>query len=127
MVQPEGYQSGVNDNLVCKLHKAIYGLKQAPRVWNEKLKSTLMNLGYIPTKSDSSLYIQCKQKKIAYILVYVDDIIITGNDSQVMDQTIKYLDQVFSIKDLGNLHHFIGIEVIQTSKSEMVLCQKSTY
>lgn len=106
MEQPKGYKKESSNNLVCKLHKAIYGLRQAPRVCNEKLKSALIDLGFTPTKSNSSLYMQCKQEKVTYILIYVDDIIITGNDNRKINQTVKHLDKMFSIKDLGDLHYF---------------------
>ena len=99
MQQPIGYSQGTE--LVCKLHKAIYGLKQAPRVWYEKLQTTLVKLGYKATKSDTSLYIRTTANSTTYILVYVDDIIITGKINKCIQNTIQFLDQCFSIKDLG--------------------------
>ena len=109
--------------MVCKLHKAIYGLKQAPRVWYEKLKSTLISLEYKPTRSDNSLYIKINDIGATYILVYVDDLIITGNSNDEIKHVTCYLHQTFSIKDLGNLSYFLGIEVHGKSQSELILTQ----
>ena len=122
MQQPEGYVQ--NNKLVCKLHKAIYGLKQAPRVWYEKLKSTLSSLGFSPTKSDNALYVKLHEGKTVYILVYVDDILVTGDNDEEVNKIISYLNHTFSIKDLGNLNYFLGIEILQKNNTEIILSQK---
>jgi len=109
---------------VCKLDKAIYGLKQAPRVWYEKLKTTFVNLNYHPTKSDNSLYIKNHNNITVFILVYVDDIIIIGNCIKEIRYVTDYLNNKFSLKDLGNLKYFLGIEVIRKSEHELILCQR---
>jgi len=74
MTQPPGFEVG-DKSLVCKLNRALYGLKQAPRQWFDKLKSTLLQLGFVGSKCDSSLFIYTHQKHTVYLLVYVDDII----------------------------------------------------
>ena len=81
MTQPPGYVDKDNPTYVCRLQKAFYGLKQAPRAWYTKLKTFLFNLGFINSKSDTSLFIyQCRLVTI-YFLVYVDDLLVTGNCS----------------------------------------------
>ncbi|KAJ0872693.1 putative RNA-directed DNA polymerase [Helianthus annuus] len=78
MSLPEGYQS--NDlSKVCKLNKSLYGLKQAPRMWNEKLVSVLLSIDFIQSKCDNSLFIKSKNGIFVVLLVYVDDIVVTGN------------------------------------------------
>ena len=109
MVQPEGFTIG-NSQLVCKLNKALYGLKQAPRAWFSKLSSALHSLGFKAAKSDSSLFIRVSHTCILYVLVYVDDVIITGNSSTAISSLIQTLHGTFSFKDLGRLHYFLGIE-----------------
>lgn len=95
MQQPEGYIT--ESNKVCRLHKAIYGLKQASRSWHEKLKATLLEFGFTPTKSDNLLYMK-NNGNTTYLLVYVDDIIITGdNDNEILN-TIQLLDKLFPSK-----------------------------
>ena len=79
MRQPPGFENEVAPHLVCKLDKAIYGLKQAPRAWYSKLSSKLIELGFQASKSDTSLFIYSKQGVTLFMLIYVDDIIVTGN------------------------------------------------
>ena len=75
-VQPEGFSIGTN--LVRKLHKALYSLKQALRSWFERLVATLHKFGFTSSKCDPSLFIYTQGSITTYVLVYVDDIIVTG-------------------------------------------------
>lgn len=98
-------------NQVCRLRKSLYGLKQASRKWFEKLVSELISLGYKQSKNDYSMFIKRSSTFITIVAVYVDDIIVTGDNSAEIDALKSHLDHVFSIKDLGILHYFLGIEV----------------
>ena len=91
MIQPLGFVDSTVPTHICKLHKSIYGLKQAPRAWYDKLSSFLLTLGFKQSKSDSSLFIYSKQDIILFLLVYVDDMLLTGNDSRVMSDIIRQL------------------------------------
>jgi hypothetical protein len=115
MKQPSGFRNPEHPDYVCCLTKAIYGLKQAPRAWYSALKHALTEFGFINSKSDSSLFVFHTSSTIAYCLVYVDDLIITGNNSVFVASIIDHLGQKFSIKDLGSLHFFLGVEVIPTT------------
>ncbi|KAL0352258.1 UNVERIFIED_CONTAM: Retrovirus-related Pol polyprotein from transposon RE1 [Sesamum calycinum] len=77
MNQPMGSLSPDHWEYVCKLRKALYGLKQAPRAWYGKIVEFLTHSGYLMTSIDSSLFIKAKKRKLAIVLVYVDDLIIT--------------------------------------------------
>jgi histone deacetylase 1/2 len=110
MDQPPGFQN-TNKALVCKLHKALYGLKQAPRAWFERLHKALLSLQFKPSKCDPSLFVYSASNEVVYVLVYVDDIILTGNSSTLIQRFITQLDQQFSLKQLGTLNYFLGIEV----------------
>ncbi|KAK9048876.1 hypothetical protein SSX86_032155 [Deinandra increscens subsp. villosa] len=112
MAQPPGFINPSFPNHVCKLNKAIYGLKQASRAWYEELKTYLLSQGFISTISDSSLFIHTTGPSPLYVLVYVDDIIITGPSHNLIDHFIHSLSVKFSLKDLGSLSYFLGIEVI---------------
>lgn len=81
MHQPPGYKSKEFPDHVCKLNKAIYGLKQAPRAWNSGFASFVLNLDFSCSKSDASLFIFNKNGRAAYLLLYVDDIILTASDT----------------------------------------------
>jgi hypothetical protein len=117
MTQPQGYIDPNHPNLVCKLHKSIYGLKQAPRAWFESFTSQLLHLGFTASTADSSLFIYKNQSVIAYLLLYVDDIVLTSNTPPYLDHLINQLNTVFDLKDLGTLHYFLGLQVSRTTNS----------
>jgi histone deacetylase 1/2 len=111
MHQPEGYIDSAKPYHICKLTKAIYGLKQAPRAWYDSLRHTLLGWGFQNTKSDSSLFVLKGTGHITFVLIYVDDIIVTGSNNNFLETFITQLNTAFSLKDLGHLHYFLGIEV----------------
>ena len=82
MQQPQGFRDPQFPQHVCKLQKAIYGISQTPHAWYTKLRNFLLSIGFIMSKSDSSLFIHSKKMFIVFLLVYVDNIIITGTSSQ---------------------------------------------
>ena len=111
MRQPLGYEDDRLPKYVCKLDKALYGLKQAPRVWYSRLSSQLTRYGFVASKSDTSLFIYCKLNVTIYMLIYVDDIIVVSSSQLATDALLKDLSKEFALKDLGDLHYFLGIEV----------------
>ncbi|KAJ0852435.1 putative RNA-directed DNA polymerase [Helianthus annuus] len=115
MVQPPGYVHPQFPNHVCKLKKSLYGLKQAPRAWYNELTNFLLQFGFHKSLSDASLFIYNRHNTTCYFMVYVDDIVLTGNQPKFLDHFIQSLSNKFSVKDLGMLHHFLGVEVIPTS------------
>ena len=115
MSQPPGFIDRDHPHHVCKLRKAIYGLKQAPRAWYHELRSFLLHSGFTNSVADTSLFVFNHRGIILYLLVYVDDIIITGNNPQAVQTFIQQLSQRFSLKDLGPLTYFLGVEVISRS------------
>ena len=113
--QPPGFTSDDKPMHICRLRKAIYGLKQAPRVWYNALTGYLSSIGFVKTKSDASLLVRHGAGDTLFVLIYVNDIIITGSNTLTVNQVITSLASKFSIKDLGNLHYFRGVEVIRSS------------
>ncbi|RVX13659.1 Retrovirus-related Pol polyprotein from transposon RE1 [Vitis vinifera] len=111
MSQPPGFIDRDHPHHVCKLRKAIYGLKQAPRAWYHELRQFLLQFGFINSIVDTSLFIFNNRGTILYLLVYVDDIIITGNNVEAAQTFIQQLSQRFSLKNLGPLTYFLGVEV----------------
>ncbi len=109
MKQSPGYQQ--KDGYLCKLDKALYGLKQAPRAWYSRLSTKLLELGFKSSKSDTSLFFYSKGDVTMLMLVYVDDIIIASSSHDATNALLKSLNQEFALKDLGELHYFLVIEV----------------
>ncbi|KAJ0947449.1 putative RNA-directed DNA polymerase [Helianthus annuus] len=111
MFLPEGYEDS-DRSKVCKLNKSLYGLKQAPRMWNEKLVGVLLNSGFVQSKCDTSLFVKNTDNVFVVLLVYVDDIVVTGNSMSEIEKVKQSLKTQFLIKDLGLLQYFLGIEVL---------------
>ncbi|KAJ0519517.1 putative RNA-directed DNA polymerase [Helianthus annuus] len=116
MKLPQGYYSK-NETKVCKLVKSLYGLKQAPRKWNERLTDVLIANGYVQSKCDHSLFILSKLHTTVFLLVYVDDVVVTGNSEEEIQRIKQVLHETFRIKDLGILKYFLGIEVLYNDNS----------
>ena len=116
MTQPPGFQEPSNPTAVCKLHKAIYGLKQAPRAWYNELKTFLLQSGFKNSLADASLFVYNHNNIILYMLVYVDDLIITGSHTDILNKFIQSLSARFSLKDFGLLSYFLGMEVQRNSQ-----------
>ncbi|KAD3337749.1 hypothetical protein E3N88_33269 [Mikania micrantha] len=114
MEQPPGFINPNFPNHVCKLSKALYGLKQAPRAWFQRLSTFLLSYGFTCSRADTSLFIFTRNSCIMYLLVYVDDLILTGNNENDIDTFISCLNHEFAIKDLGDLSYFLGLEVVYT-------------
>jgi hypothetical protein len=114
MEQPLGYVDQTHPNLVCRLKKALYGLKQAPRACLNKIGQYFVTSGFQTSNANFSLYVKKTNHGIVVIVIYVDDLIITGdNDANIFDLK-KLLKQKFEMKDLGELRYFLNIELIQS-------------
>lgn len=108
---------------VCKLNKTLYGLKQASRQWYSKLSTALLSQGYSHSLNDYSLFFKKKGSSVVFLGVYVDDIIVTGNDLVAIASLKSFLHRQFKIKDLGTLNYFLGIEFLPT-QSGLVMSQR---
>ncbi|RVW27268.1 Retrovirus-related Pol polyprotein from transposon TNT 1-94 [Vitis vinifera] len=122
MSQPPGYFDPQFPNRVCRLKKALYGLKQAPRAWFQRLSSALLQWGFSMSRTDSSMFLHFGKATTLIVLVYVDDILVTGSSSTQISSLIAKLDSVFALRDLGQLSFFLGIEV-SYNEGSMTLSQ----
>lgn len=113
--QPLGFSHPSYPDHVCHLQKSLYGLKQAPRAWFQRFATFIQSLGFIPSRSDSSLFIFHSSTHIAYLLFYVDDIVLTSSSDSFLTHIISSLRKEFCMTDLGPLHHFLGIAVSRSS------------
>ncbi|RVW79952.1 Retrovirus-related Pol polyprotein from transposon RE2 [Vitis vinifera] len=122
---PTGLEMTSNFNKVCRLRKSLYGLKQSPRAWFERFTKVVKGYGFVQCQSDHTLFVKhFPEGKLAIIIVYVDDIILTGDHEEKIDLLKKLLTKEFEIKDLGNLKYFLGMEIARSKKSIAVSQRK---
>jgi hypothetical protein len=120
--QPTGFADPALPDHVCKLNKSLYGLKQEPWVLYSRFATYLFSLGFTEAKSDTSLFIFRRGTETIYLLIYVDDIVLTASSLQ-LHRVIAALKQEFAMKDLGPLHFFLGMAV-QRHKNSLFLSQR---
>jgi hypothetical protein len=118
--QLDGFVTHEKESHVCRLKKALYGLKQAPRSWYEKIDGYLMSLGFDKIVADPNLYYHIVGDKCLILVLYVDDLFLTGSESLIVECKCA-LTSKFGMKDLGMMH-YLGLEVWQRS-DEIFLCQ----
>ena len=106
--QPLGFETRDRETHVCKLKKALYSLKQAPRTWYDIIDIFLSSLSFTKSKADSNLYYKVEDGKPVILLLYVDDMFVTGMDGLIADMKRK-LAAKFEMKDLGMMHYFLGM------------------
>ena len=120
MRQPPVFVDYALPSHVCQLHKSLYGLKQASRAWYTCLSDFLISISFTVSKVDTSLFILSIGVDIFYLLVYVDDILLTGRNSVMLHRLIQLLSLEFKLRDLGTIHYFLGIEVQPTTMGLML-------
>ncbi|KAG8095121.1 hypothetical protein GUJ93_ZPchr0012g20650 [Zizania palustris] len=101
---------------VCRLRRALYGLKQAPRAWFERFVTVIRAADFSPGDHDPALFVHLSSHVRTLLLLYVDDMLITGDDGEHISQVKKQLSEQFLMSDLGRLSHFLGIEVLHSAK-----------
>ena len=111
MEAPPGFSEDFQINEVCKLKKALYGLKQSPRAWFGRFTVAMKRYGYKQSNSDH-IFLKRKGDLITCLIIYVDDMIITGSDIEEIAQLKNNLLKEFEMKDLGGLKYFLGIEAV---------------
>lgn len=122
---PPGFRSKSEDNGVCKLKKSLYGLKQSPRAWFDRFTRVIKGEGYQQGHSDHTMFFrQAKDGKKTILIVYVDDIILTGDDSMEIERLKSTLTMEFETRDLGQMKYFLGMEVARSKKGISVSQRK---
>jgi hypothetical protein len=111
---PPGFTTVFDVGKVCKLNKSLYGLKQSPRAWFGKFSQSMKNYGFKQSQADHTLFLKCDRGKLTALILYVDDMIVTGNDEEGIRRLRDYLAKEFEMKDLGALRYFLSIEVARS-------------
>jgi histone deacetylase 1/2 len=109
--QPAGFIDDKRKDYVCLLDKSLYGLKQAPRAWFDRFAAFIRTLGFAAARLDPSLFVLASPAGTSFLLLYVDDIVLTASSSSLLRQLQDRMAGEFSMKDLGELHYFLGISV----------------
>ena len=117
LAQPPGFEDLSHPDYVCHLHKALYGLKQAPRAWYLKFSTYIKQMGFTRCPYDQSLFYRTQGSDILLLLIYVDDILLTGSSSSQITKLIAHLSVVFHMKDLGDIHYFLGLQIARDESS----------
>jgi hypothetical protein len=112
--RPHGFEVYNRDTHVCRLKKALYGLKQAPRAWYGRIDSYLQSMGFTKSGADPNLYLLLVGSEVLILVLYVDDLIMTGAD-RLIAGCKSDLASEFEMKDIGPMHYFLGLEVWQRS------------
>ena len=122
--QLEGFQLTDKWDYVCKLKKALYGLKQAPKAWYARLDSYLQLQGFKIGSTDNNLYCKIVDSMII-VEVYVDDIIFGSDDEKMSKDFARRMQQEFEMSLLGELHFFLGLQIVQSKKG--IFIHRSKY
>ncbi|XP_021729919.1 uncharacterized protein LOC110696900 [Chenopodium quinoa] len=123
MHQPPGFVDQSKPKHVCLLRRSIYGLEQVPRAWYQRFASHIISIDFVNSKSDTSLFIFRQGTAMAYLLIYVDNIILACSSNSLQNRIISLLSAKFAMKDLGPLSSFLSILVTRT-KDNMFLYQR---
>ncbi|XP_048496247.1 retrovirus-related Pol polyprotein from transposon TNT 1-94 [Beta vulgaris subsp. vulgaris] len=127
MTQPKGFEDLKNIGKVWKLNKAIYGLKQASRSWNLRFNQVIKEFGFIRNEEEYCVYKKVSGSKIAFLVLYVDDILFIGNDIPMLESVKTYLGNNFSMKDLGEAQYILGIKIYRDRPRILIGLSQSTY
>jgi hypothetical protein len=111
MKQPEGFVVKGKKELVCKLKKSLYGLKQSPRMWYQKFDTYILGLGFVRSRADHCIYSKQVGNHFVYVVLYVDDMLLVGNNMDVMKEVKSQLSSKFDMKDLGAANFILGMEI----------------
>jgi hypothetical protein len=115
MKQPPGFVDPSCPSYHCRLDKALYGLMQAPWAWYSHLSDKLQSIGFLPSQADVSLFHYRNGSVTTFLLVYIDDIIVASSSPTAVTALLRNLKDDFTLKDLGPLHYFLGLDVHRTS------------
>ena len=126
MTQPEGFTSK-DSNQVCKLQRSIYGLKQASRSWNIRFDETIKEFGFSQNVDEPCVYKKVSGSAIVFLVLYVDDILLMGNDISILQSVKIWLSKQFSMKDLGEATYILGIRIYRDRSRKLLGLSQSTY
>ena len=127
MQQPEGFIQDGQEEKVCQLHKSIYGLKQASRSWNIRFDDTVKEYGFLQIPDEPCVYKLIEKGKVVFLVLYVDDILLIGNDVGKLSDVKVWLAKQFDMKDLGEAAYVLGIQIFRDRKNKQLALSQASY
>ena len=127
MTQPPGFICPKGPRKVCRLQKAIYGLKQESRSWNLRFNKSIKEFGFVKSEEEPCVYMKVSGSSRAFIVLYVDDILIIGNDKIMLESVKQWLCSCFSMKDLGEAQYILGIKICRDRPNRLIGLSQDTY
>ncbi|KAJ9557826.1 hypothetical protein OSB04_012440 [Centaurea solstitialis] len=127
MEQPKGFEDPKNPNKVCKLLKSIYGLKQASRSWNLYFDERIKEFGFTKSEFEPCVYTKFSGSIVTFLVLYVDDILLIGNDVPTLQSVKSWLSKCFQMKDLGEAAYILGIKIYRNRSKRLIGLSQSTY
>jgi hypothetical protein len=124
--QPPGFEDPERPDHVCLLSKSLYGLRQAPRAWFMRFVGHVTSLGFVQSRADASLFVLRRGQDTAYLLLYVDDMILSASSPAALRRIVEQLRSSFAIKDMGPVKYFLGVEVERTPQGFFLSQRKYT-
>ena len=126
MQQPDGYVQQGNQHLVCKLNKSLYGLKQSPRCWNQVFTEFMKSIGFTQSSADPCIYVRSADT-LSIVAAYVDDLIMATRTDEEMQEVKQQLQSQFKMKDMGELHHCLGITISYHQSDKIIEMHQKQY
>ncbi|KAL4017709.1 hypothetical protein IC575_021270 [Cucumis melo] len=127
MVQPERFIQKGQEQKVCKLQKSIYGLKQASKSWNIRFDTTIKSYGFEQNVDEPCVYKRIIKSTVAFLVLYVDDILLIGNDIGHLTDIKEWLATQFQMKDLENAQYVLGIQIVRNRKNRTLAMSQTSY
>ena len=127
MTQPEGFACPEDSTKVCKLQRSIYGLKQASQSWNLHFDKAVKEFGFIKNKDEPCVYKKISRSAVVFLVLYVDDILLIGNDIPTLQNVKSWLGKCFSMKDLDEVAYILGTKVYSDRSRKLIDLSQSAY
>ena len=127
MAQPEGFVDPKHPNRVCKLEKSIYGLKQPSHGWNLCFDEKVKEFGFIRREHELCLFVKASGSIVSFLVLYVDDILLIGNNFPTLEEVKCWLGKCFTIKDLGEVVYILGIRIVRNRCKRLIGLSQNTY
>ena len=127
MAQPEGFKVSGSAGKACKLQRSIYGLKQASRSWNTRFDTTVKDFGFVQNEDDPCIYRRDDKGILVFLVLYVDDILIMGSNTEMLKSVKEWLSSKFSMKDLGDASYILGVKIYRDRSKRMLGLSQAKY